>query len=442
MRQSICLSLSDHPNFEQQVLQWASTHPYYCYLTSNGHTHAPYSSFDVLLAIGAQEVLSCTNNAFDSIKEHTRPTSSSGSQNPDWWFGYLSYDLKNEVEDLTTTLPDHAQLPQLSFFKPKHVITIKGDDITIESTDTEALLSSIVHDLPTGQAGITFNNKSSNTRNNPIKLQARMDREEYIETIKKLKQHIKDGDVYEINYCQEFYAEHTTIDPLDTFQRLNAISKAPFAALLRTGDNYAICSSPERFLLKQHDKIVSQPIKGTRKRSTNPVEDEALKTELKNSVKDRAENVMIVDLVRNDLARTCKPGSIKVEELFGIHSFDQVHHMISTITAQVDEETNNIDLIKNAFPMGSMTGAPKVRMMQLAEQYEKSARGLYSGSIGYFAPNGDFDLNVVIRTIIYNSAKQYLSYHVGGAIVWDSVPEEEYEECLLKAAAMRRVLEE
>lgn len=425
MRQSISLSLSDHPNFEQQALQWASTHTYYCYLTSNGHTHATYSSFDVLLAIGAQEVLSCTiGNAFKKLSDRL-------VQSPDWWFGYLSYDLKNEVEDLTTTLPDHAHLPQLCFFRPEHVITLKGDEITIESADADALLSSITNYLPTKQV----------IKHSPVKLKARMDRGEYIETIKKLKQHIKDGDVYEINYCQEFYAEHTTIDPLDTFQRLNAISKAPFAALLRTGDNYAICSSPERFLLKQHDKIVSQPVKGTRKRSTDPVEDKALKDELKNSIKDRAENVMIVDLVRNDLARTCKSGSIEVEELFGIHSFDQVHHMISTITAQVDANTNNIDLIKNAFPMGSMTGAPKVRMMQLAEQYEKSARGLYSGSIGYFAPNGDFDLNVVIRTIIYNSAKQYLSYHVGGAIVWDSVPEEEYEECLLKAAAMRKVLE-
>lgn len=428
MRQSIRLSLSEHPNFIQQALNWASTHQYYCYLTSNGHTHAPYSSYDVLLAIGAEEVLSCTTKGFSSLVKHTQ-------LNPDWWFGYFSYDLKNEVEDLTTSLPDHAGLPRLCFFRPEHVITLKGDDITIESTDTDSIVNTI-----TEYPGTRSTDTSG--KQNPISIQARMDREEYIKTIRKLKQHIKDGDVYEINYCQEFYAEQTTIDPLDTFQRLNDISKAPFAALLRTEGNYAICSSPERFLLKQHDKIVSQPIKGTRKRSTDPVEDDALKEELKNSIKDRAENVMIVDLVRNDLARTCKPGTIEVEELFGIHSFDQVHHMISTITAQVDRTTNNIELIKNAFPMGSMTGAPKVRMMQLAEQYEKSARGLYSGSIGYFTPNGDFDLNVVIRTIIYNSTKQYLSYHVGGAIVWDSIPEEEYEECLLKANAMRRVLEE
>ena len=243
-----------------------------------------------------------------------------------------------------------------------------------------------------------------------------------------------------MNFCQEFFIEEAEVNPYALFEKFNAIGKAPFAAFYKFKNKYLICESPERFVTKQGQKLISQPIKGTIKRGSTFEEDEQLKIELFNSPKDRSENVMIVDLVRNDFGKSCKTGSVQVEELFGIHSFEQVHQMISTVVGELDEEIHIIDAIKNAYPMGSMTGAPKIRAMQLIEQYEKTKRGLYSGTVGYITPEGDFDFNVVIRSMIYNADKKYLSYQTGGAIVFDSSPEGEYEECLLKAKGFLEVI--
>jgi len=244
-----------------------------------------------------------------------------------------------------------------------------------------------------------------------------------------------------MNFCQEFFAEGVRIDPLSMFDRLNQHSKAPFSAYYRLRDRYLLCASPERFLKKEGAKIISQPIKGTIRRGGDPKEDLGLKNQLASSEKDRSENVMIVDLVRNDLGRSCKAGSVEVEELFGIYGFNQVWQMISTVKGELEEGEDGIDAIRRAFPMGSMTGAPKVRSMQLIEEYEQSKRGLYSGAVGYIRPDGDFDFNVVIRSLLYNAADQYLSFQVGGAIVFDSVAEKEYEECLLKAKGILDVLQ-
>lgn len=199
-------------------------------------------------------------------------------------------------------------------------------------------------------------------------------------------------------------------------------------------------ASPERFLKRNGTHVVSQPIKGTARRAENMEEDEGLKEALRTDEKERSENIMIVDLVRNDLSHYASKGSVIVEELCKIYTFEQVHQMISTITASVALEIDSVDLIKSVFPMGSMTGAPKIAAMQLIEKLESTKRGLYSGAIGYFAPNGDFDFNVVIRSILYNAEKQFVSFSVGSAITARSVPEKEYEECLLKAKAMRTVL--
>jgi para-aminobenzoate synthetase component 1 len=238
----------------------------------------------------------------------------------------------------------------------------------------------------------------------------------------------------------EFFAEDSNINPYEVFFRLNEINAAPFAALYRLEDRYLICSSPERFLMKDGNKLISQPIKGTIKRSNNTAIDIERKSTLQHDAKEQAENVMIVDLVRNDLAKSCEAGSVKVEELFKVYTFSQVHHLISTISGKLNDNLSVVDAIKNAFPMGSMTGTPKVIVMQHIEQYEKSKRGLYSGSVGYFAPNGNFDFNVVIRSILYNAANKYVSFQVGSAITYDSVAEKEYEECLLKAKAMIEAL--
>lgn len=210
---------------------------------------------------------------------------------------------------------------------------------------------------------------------------------------------------------------------------------------LKLNDKYLMSASPERYIKKEGTKIISQPIKGTAKREDDFILDSILKNNLVTDQKERSENVMIVDLVRNDLSQTATKGSVKVEELCKIYTFDQVHQMISTVTSQVAENTHPIDIIKSTFPMGSMTGAPKISAMKIIETLEETKRGLYSGAVGYISPSGDFDFNVVIRSILYNASNKYVSYSVGGAITAKSDPLNEYEECLLKAKAMRTVLE-
>ena len=243
-----------------------------------------------------------------------------------------------------------------------------------------------------------------------------------------------------MNFCTEFLATNADINPANTYQQLNKVSPAPFSGYYRLNDKYLISSSPERFLAKRKEKIISQPIKGTIRRGLSENEDILLKHKLKTDKKERAENIMIVDLVRNDLSKTAKRGSVTVEELCGIYSYKYVHQMISTVVSKLDERFDVADVIKTSFPMGSMTGAPKISAMQLIEKFEKSKRGLYSGCIGYISPEKDFDFNVVIRSILYNSSNKNLSFSVGSAITFKSVPENEYEECLLKAKAMIAVL--
>ena len=318
------------------------------------------------------------------------------------------------------------------FFIPEIIVRVKNGEVKVS-----ILLESSI--TSTGEE--IFNNiceeKSDiNFERNNINLLPRIPKKDYLEKINKIRKNIIDGDVYELTFCQEFYSENVNIEPLIVFQELCKKSKAPFSVLFRWENKYLISASPERFLQKKGDTIVSQPIKGTSKRSSDPLVDAQLKTELYNSEKDRAENVMIVDLVRNDLARIGKTGTIKVDELFGIYSFEQVHQMVSTISANVKEDILISDILKNTFPMGSMTGAPKVMAMELIENYEESKRGLFSGAFGYISPEGDFDFNVVIRSIIYDALQQYISVQVGGAIVFDSVAEKEYEECVLKLSGI------
>jgi para-aminobenzoate synthetase component 1 len=275
-----------------------------------------------------------------------------------------------------------------------------------------------------------------------VEIRSRFTKSEYKNTVNEIKGHIQRGDIYEINFCQEFYAETAEIDPLSIFIRLNKISPTPFSSFLKIGLRYIISATPERFLSRRGNKLISQPIKGTSARNSDKLKDDAQKKNLRADEKELAENVMIVDLVRNDLTKSARPGTVKVEELFGIYSFKQVHQLISTVVCERAEGLSNAQIIANTFPMGSMTGAPKISAMKLAEQYERSKRGVYSGAVGYFAPNGDFDFNVVIRTLLYNRGNKYLSFHTGGAITLDSDPEQEYDECVLKAQAIMEVLKQ
>ncbi len=402
-------------------MHWANQFEVCCFLDSNDYKDA-YSAYDFIIAAGADAELKCSaGNSFDQLKSFY-------ITHKQWVFGFFSYDLKNETEDLYSSHPDHLGFPDLYFFVPKYLIAFKNGKAEVLIGD-----HSILTDID------SFQFKPKN-QSKAIKITQRLSKDQYINKVDALRDHIIRGDIYEVNFCQEFFAKHAEINPVQTFEALNEVSPTPFAGYFKVYDQYILSATPERFLCKRGSKLTSQPIKGTAKRSLDPVEDEAIKLQLRNDIKEQAENVMIVDLVRHDLTKSAAKGSVTVNELFGIYSFPQVHQMISTISCELNPKVHFIDAIKNAFPMGSMTGAPKVKAMKLIEEYEVTKRGIYSGSVGCISPDGDFDFNVVIRSILYNAEAKYLSFQVGGAITYQSSAVSEYDECLLKASAILKVL--
>ena len=407
--------------FKKKALQWANTYKVCCCLDSN-HYSDPYTQYDCLIAVGAMDEINAkAGHSFSALRTFYE-------KHGNWIFGLFGYELKNEIEQLSSSHPDKLDFPDLFFFVPNYLIALKGEKIEVLIGDPSIVVS--------------ISNLELNVQplNSELNIEGRFSKESYISTVKKLQDHIKRGDIYEINFCQEFFAENAIIDPLSIYEALNRLSPTPFAGFFKINQQYILSASPERFLCKRGNRLISQPIKGTAKRSDNPFEDEKIKIDLKSSIKEQAENVMIVDLVRNDLTKSAIKGTVEVDELFGIYSFPQVHQMISTISCELSPETHFMDAIKNAFPIGSMTGAPKIKAMQLIDQYEQSKRGTFSGSFGCISPEGDFDFNVIIRSILYNAEQKYLSFQVGGAITFASKPEEEYEECLLKASAILQVL--
>ena len=418
----------DNPSlFKEQLLYWAQQFREVAFLDRNNYPQA-YSSYDCLLAVDAFTLLQTDyDNAFEDLKQYQQTTK-------DWLFGYLSYDLKNDSERLQSNNFDGLDFPDLFFFQPKKIFLLKGNQLETR------YLHLCDDELQEDYQDITTIVPQQSTASDSVMVQARIDQKKYLEQVQKMQEYIHKGDIYEANFCMEFYAENATIQPLEKFQKLNAISQPPFAVFLKNNQQYLLSATPERYLRKEGEDLISQPIKGTAKRYEDPVADEKAKEDLASNPKERAENIMITDLVRNDLSRTAQKGSVQVEELCGIYSFMQVHQMISTITSKMDEKYSVIDVLRLTFPMGSMTGAPKISAMKIIEELEATKRGLYSGAVGYFTPEGDFDFNVVIRSILYNQKKQYLSFSVGSAITALSVPEQEYEECLLKAKAMKSVL--
>ncbi len=407
--------------FRRKALHWSEKFCQVAYFSDNDLPYL-YNGFENLLAVSAKEPeLAEAGKAFEFL------TSIGGSGK--FWCGLLHYDLKNQVEALSSQHPDFIGFPEVHFFQPEIHLTFTPLSATVISSEIapEIILAEIL------------STEIQKVNSPKVKWQNRVAKETYLENVKRLQNHILEGDVYEINYCLEFFAENATVFPVSLFEKLTARSPMPFAGFFKLKDKFLMCASPERFLKKAGQKLIAQPIKGTIKRSSDPQEDFELKNRLLNDEKERAENLMIVDLMRNDLSRSAETGSVKVEELFGIYGFQHVYQMISTVTATAKSEENLASILRNTFPMGSMTGAPKIRAMQLIEQYENHRRGLYSGSIGYLKPNGDFDFNVVIRSLQYNSQTKYLSYMVGSAITIDSIPENEYEECLLKAKAIMEV---
>lgn len=417
------------PDFKTQLLQWSQQFEEVVWMDSNKHAQK-HNRYDAILAVDAfTGITTDSHQAFDKLHEYQSVTK-------DWIFGYLTYDLKNDLENLHSNHFDGLNFPELFFFQPKKIFLIKEDVIEmhyLKMVDDE--FESDLKDIE------EWTKEDNDVVSEKINIKLRLTKDQYFEKVNSMLAHIQRGDIYEANFCQEFYAEDTQIDPLETYQKLNRISKAPFATFFKNGHYYALSASPERYLKKEGTIVISQPIKGTAERSTDPKVDEQLKDDLKNNLKERSENIMIVDLVRNDLSQTAIKGSVTVEELCEVYTFEQVHQLISTITSVVGEKTPPITIIRSTFPMGSMTGAPKISAMKIIEDLEETKRGLYSGAIGYFSPTGDFDFNVVIRSILYNAQNHYVSYSVGGAITAKSDPLKEYEECLIKAKAMRQVLE-
>lgn len=432
LRHHKSVHISNPETFKNQLLLWSEKFDEIVWLDSNNHKQK-YANYDAVLAVEAfTSILTDYYNAFEQLKEYQSITK-------DWLFGYLSYDLKNDVEELSSNNFDGLYFPELCFFQPKKLFFLKGN--TLEAHYLNFVSDELEDDLKQIESTVTSSAVEKSFNDKDIKIKLRIHKDEYFEKVNAVLNHIHRGDIYEANFCQEFYAENTIINPIDIYNNLNQISKPPFASFIKLYDKYLLSASPERYIKKDRTKITSQPIKGTAKRSLNQKEDNQLKKELSEDIKERSENVMIVDLVRNDLSKTATKGSVKVEELCKVYSFDQVHQMMSTITSEIDKTTHPVDVLRTTFPMGSMTGAPKISAMKIIEELEETKRGLYSGAVGYFTPDNDFDFNVVIRSILYNASEKYVSYSVGGAITAKSNPLKEYEECLLKAKAMREVLE-
>ena len=429
MRQHRSFKTANPFAYKTALLEWSRTFYKVLWLDSNDH-HSKYGSFNFLIAVGEQTGKSISFDSIDQLKYFV-------GEKRDWLFGFFSYDLKNELEDLTSKNFDGLNFPVLHFFQPSKIIKCNGEKIHFLYLDD--YVDEIENDHAQIKALMDF--EENNEGHNPIKIKMRIHKDAYFKKASKLLEHIHRGDVYEANFCQEFYAEDVSIDPWETYKRLNAISEPPFAAFMRLEDKYLMCASPERYLRKEGTALISQPIKGTARRGKSGTEDHYLKEQLAQDEKERAENIMITDLVRNDLSKSALKGSVVVEELCKVYTYKQVHQLISTVVAKIPEAKNPVELIEETFPMGSMTGAPKISAMKIIEELEETKRGLYSGAVGYFDPEGNFDFNVVIRSILYNATKRYVSFSVGSAITAKSDPEREYQECLLKAKAMRSVLE-
>lgn len=393
-----------------------SLDPTICFLNSNNPNAWNYLAFGEELRV----------NTWSQFKKE---------QPGKWWFGYLSYNLKD-----TFVFQKESQdswFPNLFQFQPRWIVRFKPGCVEVygDPKKPKADFDALVDQLFLGN--VTSGSLYSGEKQD-FQLTPRTPHHQYILNVRAIKKHIQKGDIYEANYCQEFYANQK-IDPVSAYWNLNKKSKSPFSAYLQF-DNFRVLSgSPERFLKKEGESLISQPIKGTAPRSENKEEDRRLAEKLEQDPKERSENVMIVDLVRNDLSKLAKKGSVHVSEFCGLHTFSTVHQLISTVECTLKQGVSVAEVIEATFPMGSMTGAPKRRAVELMDEFEDFNRGVYSGAIGYFTDDGDFDLNVVIRSVLYDAEKPYISVPVGGAITINSDPDKEYLECQTKIKAIREL---
>ncbi len=339
-----------------------------------------------------------------------------------WLFGYLGYDLKNFTENLTSANPALISAPDLYFMEPEILVTEEdGRWNAVSGPMPDTCLSG-------KEEAVVFERMNAH-------IEPAITKKEYLENVNRIRQMISDGDFYELNYTYPMFGE-CSADGFELYRQMRSINPVPFGGYLRLENLEICCASPERFLRKQGQKISSEPIKGTAARSEKSWLDETRKNELLNE-KNRAENLMIVDLVRHDLSRIAKTGSVKVSSLYDVQTFETLHQLISVVEAEALPGADPVEIIQNCFPMGSMTGAPKIEVMKTIERLENYKRGIYSGAIGYITPEGDFDFNVVIRTAILQNGQ--LMYPVGGAVTSDSDPEKEWEETKVKARNLMKV---
>ena len=402
------------------MLNWANQFSIFCFLDSCAYNDEN-SSFEWTLAVSAEADHSIHDgdslNGLDEFVRSNKPAV----------FGHLSYDLKNIIDGNQEPPADSFGFGY--FFVPAILIEFKNAKLSITAGNEkifDTINSFVCDDRPSIISA---------------SLQPLQRREDYLTAIKKVKDHIKAGDCYELNYCMKYAGSASQFNVINTYLELTNISPVPFGSLYKKEGVYCICATPERYIKIEGDVIISQPMKGTAKRYPgDELQDDMDKLALYESIKDRTENVMTVDLVRNDLSRICQAGTVNVRELFGIYSFATVHQMVSTIEGKLKKDMGISEILKGSFPMGSMTGAPKKKVMELIDLYETNGRGLFSGSIGYMAANGDADLNVVIRSIFYDSATGKIWSYAGGAITYMSQAELEWEECMTKLTAVQRVL--
>lgn len=425
MKNETAFSADDIIAFREKMLNWASRFSIFCFLDNHGYSFEQ-PAFDCVLAADCRRLFSFGDkDSFAALQQFH-------AANPSWLFGHLGYNAGRKAYT-------GGKVPGINFgdgffFEPEILIRVSGKQVFISccGEDDAQKLFSEINNFIVPKA----------PQQHALNIRPVINKQEYIAAIENLQSHIQRGDCYEINFCQQFVAEDAVIDPVKIYQKLSSLSPAPFGAFYKLNSTYCLCAGPERFLKKSGSTLISQPIKGTSRRDHLSKEnDEANKQWLLQSAKEKSENVMIVDLVRNDLSIVAEKGSVFVKELFGLYSFPQVHQMISTVQAMLAQERSFADALDACFPMGSMTGAPKKRVMELIEQYEVNPRGLFSGSIGYITPAGDFDFNVVIRSIFYDEAKEYLSFSAGSGITFYCEAESEYDECISKAEAMMKVLE-
>lgn len=430
MAQASTIEIDNLPAFKLHVLNWIQQFDVACIYDSNilnNPLHAySHHSYDYIIAVGVHSQISSNINSTLTDIDNVI------NEKPGWYFGLLSYELKNCIENLDSKNADELYWPEFYFFTPQVLILVNKNQAEIQTNDGYSTTpESVFNEI---MSVSEFNSRFYFTG----KMQARITKDKYLENITEIKKHILRGDIYEVNFCQEFFS-YSEFNPYSAYLELSKISPSPFGCFFKLNNKYLLSASPERYLKKTGNMLISQPIKGTAARVKDIEKDTRQKVNLSCNDKERAENIMIVDLVRNDLSKIAENNSVKVDELCGVYTFKQVHQLISTISCTLKTQSFE-KIIKATFPMGSMTGAPKISAMQIAEKYEAAKRGLYSGSVGYITPDNNFDFNVVIRSLQYNSENKYLSYMVGGAITAYSDAEKEYEECLLKASAIEVLL--